>query len=328
MQMRCLGLHRSRAGLARSAAKALLWPRHLHHKSDGLKTAVRAFFVFSRIFHETVYTKPAFRCNPTRILVSFMAQAKTVAYAQPVHFLRPKAPASIILVADHAARAIPPELGVLGLPPETFARHIAYDIGVAELAEALSAKLDAPAVLAGFSRLVIDPNRGVDDPTLVMRLSDGDIIPGNAKVDEAEVSRRTATYYQPYHQAIDAALDGVVASGRTPFLVSLHSFTPNWRGFKRPWHCAVLWAGDAPTGLACIAALRAEAGLVVGDNEPYTGALEGDCMDQHGTKRGVPHVLLETRQDLIATEAGVAEWAERYAKVIDGVVMRSSGKAC
>ncbi len=149
----------------------------------------------------------------------------------------------VLIVADHASNALPPSYGTLGLPELSFARHIAYDIGIAEVAQGLSAALGVPAILAGFSRLLIDPNRGEDDPTLVMRLSDGEIIPGNAAADAAEIVRRISLFHRPYHDAIDAALDRAIAAGVAPVLLSLHSFTPRWRGKPRPWHCGVLLGG-------------------------------------------------------------------------------------
>ncbi len=223
---------------------------------------------------------------------------------------------NVVLVCDHASNAIPEAYGTLGLPADALRRHIAYDIGAAELTAALSARLDAPAVLAGTSRLLIDANRGADDPTLIMALSDGDIIPGNHRVGAQERAFRVATYFEPYHAAIDGVLARVLARGETPMLISMHSFTPMWRGVPRPWHCGVLWNIDDRVARPLLGALRAQGDLVVGDNEPYSGELEGDCMDRHGTKRGLPHVLIEIRQDLIGDATGVAQWCERLARAL------------
>ncbi len=244
-----------------------------------------------------------------------------------VHTLRPEGDPRLLLVGDHASNALPPAYGTLGLPEASFARHIALDLGVMPLAERLSAALRAPALLAGFSRLLIDPNRGEDDPTLVMRLSDGEIIPGNARADAAEIGRRIASFHRPYHAAIDAALDGAIAKGADPLVISLHSFTPVWRGWPRPWHCGVLWASDRATADYLLAAFRAEPGLTVGDNEPYSGELEEDCMDRHGTQRGLAHALIEIRQDLIATEAGLAEWTGRLARILGALIAERQGRA-
>jgi predicted N-formylglutamate amidohydrolase len=226
-------------------------------------------------------------------------------------------PASgLLLVCDHAENRLPPEYGDLGLPPGEFRRHIAYDPGAAALTRALAAALNAPAVLSTFSRLLIDPNRGDDDPTLIMRLSDGAVVPGNARVDEAERERRVARFHRPYHAAIEGAIDRAMASGVVPALFSVHSFTPVWRGVPRPWHAGILWDTDPRLAQPLIEALRADASLVVGDNEPYAGALRGDTMYSHATQRGLAHALIEVRQDLIADDAGVADWTARMAAIL------------
>ena len=230
--------------------------------------------------------------------------------------LRMGAGSGVLLVCDHASNRLPAGYGTLGLTQEAFERHIGYDIGAAQLARALSARLDAPAILGGYSRLLIDLNRGAEDPTLIMALSDGALIPGNHPLPAEERARRLALYYEPYHAAISAALDTMLARGLEPKIISLHSFTPVWRGRARPWHVGVLWNKDGRLAHPLLEALRAEADLVVGDNEPYSGELEDDCMDRHGTKRGLPHVLIEIRQDLLGTVAGIAAWADLLARAI------------
>jgi predicted N-formylglutamate amidohydrolase len=227
---------------------------------------------------------------------------------------RPDTP--FLLLCDHASNAVPDSYRNLGLPPAQLERHIGYDIGAARLTRQLSRHLEAEALLTRFTRLLIDPNRGEDDPTLVMRLSDGAVVPGNALADKAEVTERLNRYHRPYHRAIEATLDSRQAAGQVPLLVSIHSFTPSWRGVVRPWHAAVLWDRDPRLAVPVLAALRQEAGLIVGDNEPYDGALPGDTMHRHGTMRGLPHILIEVRQDLIAGDAGADEWAERLAAVL------------
>ncbi len=223
----------------------------------------------------------------------------------------------LLLVCDHAGKALPAEYGDLGLPAGEFARHIAYDPGAAAVTTGLAAALHAPAVMATFSRLLIDANRGEDDPTLVMRVSDGTIIPGNARIGEAERARRIARYHAPYHAAIDAVVDRALAARRPPIVVSIHSFTPIWRGTPRPWHAGVLSdPADMRFPLPLLAALRAEAGLVVGDNEPYAGGLTGDSMDRHGIQRGLANAIIEIRQDLISDAAGAAAWVARLAPVL------------
>lgn len=236
----------------------------------------------------------------------------------------PEAP--ILILCDHATNRVPATVasGDLGLAPEEMARHIAYDIGARGVAIDLARRLGATALLTCFSRLVIDPNRGETDPTLLMRLYDGTIIPANRHADAAERERRLETWHRPYHQAITAEIDAMLARGVEPVLVSLHSFTPRLRARPpRPWHIGVLWDRDDRIARPLIARLGAEHDLVVGDNEPYHGALEGDTMYRHGTMRGLRHALIEIRQDLIETDEGQIGWAARLAPVLREVVTAS-----
>jgi predicted N-formylglutamate amidohydrolase len=220
-----------------------------------------------------------------------------------------------LLLCDHASAALPAEYGDLGLAPDHFSRHIAYDIGAAELTRALSTQLNCPALMTSFSRLLIDPNRGGDDPTLVMRISDRALIPGNARIDADEIERRKRLYWKPYRNAIDAMTARMRGAGKPPALISIHSFTPVWRGARRPWEVAALWDCDDRLAAPFVAALRQQ-GLTVGDNEPYDGALRGDTMFDHATLPGLAHLLIEVRQDLIATPDGVAQWARRLGPVL------------
>jgi predicted N-formylglutamate amidohydrolase len=221
----------------------------------------------------------------------------------------------LLFLCDHAANALPAGYGRLGLAPELFATHIAYDIGAAQVTRALAGAYGAAAVLGRWSRLLIDLNRGPDDPTLVMKLSDGSIIPGNASVEPAEVARRIALFHAPYHDAITAEIDRI----GDPVLISMHSFTPAWKGRPRPWEVGVLWDRDGRLAKPLMARL-AEAGFEVGDNEPYHGALENDGLNRHGTKRGLPHVLIEMRQDLIADETMARTFAMRLKPVLDAAL--------
>ncbi|NNE21546.1 MAG: N-formylglutamate amidohydrolase [Rhizobiales bacterium] len=227
----------------------------------------------------------------------------------------------LILICDHACNGFPEKYGSLGLPPSELQRHIAYDIGVDGLTRQLAKKLGVPAVLTKFSRLLIDPNRGLDDPTLIMRLSDGFVVPGNAEIDDSERQHRIAAYYQPYHDEIASLIDEAFESGVVPALLSIHSFTPMWKGTPRPWHAGLLWdARDRRFSDAMVEALSADPYLVVGDNEPYRGGLPGDTVDVHGTHRGIASALLEVRQDLIGDDAGVAEWCARLAQILPGII--------
>lgn len=231
----------------------------------------------------------------------------------PFSVLNPDGDPVVLLVCDHASNFAPPEYTGLGLPAEAFTRHIAYDIGAASVTAELSRIMNAPAVLAGFSRLLIDPNRGADDPTLVMKLSDGAIIPGNRFADAATITDRMARYYTPYHRAIADRISAARAKGIAPAIVSLHSFTPVFQGYARPWHVGILWDKDGRIAQPMLASLQADSDLCVGDNQPYSGELVGDCMYQHGTRNGLPHVLIELRQDLIVDKSGAERWAELLA---------------
>lgn len=227
--------------------------------------------------------------------------------------------AGLVLLCDHASSHVPVEYGSLGLPPSEFERHIAYDIGAAALTRALAARFGVPAVLSHFSRLLIDPNRGLDDPTLIMQLSDGAVVPGNARIDQAECERRIARFYQPYDDAVNQTIEAGMASGRLPMILSIHSFTPLWKGIPRPWHAGILWDADPRLAQPLIVGLARDPAIVVGDNEPYHGALKGDTLYRHATRRGLAHALVEIRQDLIADPAGVEAWAGRLADVLAGL---------
>jgi predicted N-formylglutamate amidohydrolase len=222
----------------------------------------------------------------------------------------------LLLLCDHASNALPPDVGTLGLAPELFSTHIAYDIGAAAVTRALAAAYGASALLGRWSRLLIDLNRGADDPTIVMKLSDGSIIPGNRDADRAEVARRIAAWHAPYHAAITCELDRI---GNGAVVLSLHSFTPSWKKVPRPWEVGILYDRDARLAAPLMARLT-EAGFVMGDNEPYTGALDGDTLNIHGTRRGLPHVLIEIRQDLIADDAAAVQFAARLKPILDAAL--------
>ncbi len=223
----------------------------------------------------------------------------------------------IIFLCDHATNFVPEELENLGLDEHVFERHIAYDIGVAQLTRGLAAHFGAPAVMSKFSRLLIDPNRGEDDPTLIMRLSDGAVIPLNSRLDDAEKKDRLQRYYQPYHAAISDVIDNSLSEHSPPVLISIHSFTPAWKGVSRPWHAGILWDKDPRFARPLIEALEDQRDIVVGDNQPYTGALRGDCLYRHGSLRGLAHGLVEVRQDLIGDDRGICEWRDRLIRAVE-----------
>ncbi len=225
----------------------------------------------------------------------------------------------VLVICDHASNAFPPGYGALGLPREALERHIAYDIGAAWLTRRLAERLNAPAVLSTFSRLLIDPNRGADDPTLVMRFSDGAVVPGNARIDAAEIERRRRLFWAPYRHAIDTEIEAMLAQGTPPAILSIHSFTPVWRGSPRPWKVGVLWDADPRLPAPLLDAFAREDDLApheIGDNEPYAGALLGDTIDSTATLRGLSNALIEIRQDLIATQEDAEAWADRLARLV------------
>jgi len=245
----------------------------------------------------------------------------------PVERIDGSPTAGVAILCDHASNALPPEYGDLGLPSGAFERHIAYDIGAAWLARGLAARLGAPAILSTFSRLLIDPNRGADDPTLVMRISDGALVPGNARIEASEVARRRDLYWRAYRESCARLVDEMSATGFPPAIVSVHSFTPFWRGRLRPWKVGVLWDKDPRLAEPLLAALANENDLrppqeLIGDNEPYDGALAGDTIDDIATSRGLANALIEVRQDLIAAKADAEGWAERFAGLLRPILER------
>jgi predicted N-formylglutamate amidohydrolase len=240
---------------------------------------------------------------------------------KPYHIEGAARTARWLVICDHATNTVPDFVngGSLGIAPADMARHIARDVGAAGVARALAANLDAPAILSNFSRLVIDPNRGEDDPTLVMKLYDGTVIPANRHVSAEDLARRLNRLYRPYH----SALAQLAARRDDTVIVSVHSFTPQFRGRPpRPWHIGLLYAADARLAHPLIERLRAEPDLCVGDNEPYTGHLPGDSIARHAIAHARPNVLIELRNDLIAPPAAQAAWAARLAPVLQEVAAR------
>ena len=225
----------------------------------------------------------------------------------------------LVLICDHASNHLPQEYRALGLQACEFERHIAYDIGAAQVTRRLSALLGVPALLSAFSRLLIDPNRAPDDPTLIMQLSDGAIIPGNIHLSPEERQKRLDHYYHPYHRAIDTLVEDCIKADHPPAILSLHSFTQEWHGTLRPWEAAILWDHDERLVKPLLDCLRRETDFSIGDNEPYSGDLEGDTMHRHGTKRGLAHALIEIRQDQIKDTQGQEEWAGRLCDILSRI---------
>ncbi|MEQ5795975.1 MULTISPECIES: N-formylglutamate amidohydrolase [Paracoccus] len=242
--------------------------------------------------------------------------------ATPFRILGQDRPSRWLITCDHATNRVPDWVGggTLGIAPADMARHIAYDVGAAGLTERLAERLDAPAILSDFSRLVIDPNRGEDDPTLLMRLYDGTVIPTNRLADTAERQRRLDRLHRPYH----AALARVAALHPDRCICAVHSFTPQLRGRPpRPWQVGILYShADPRLGPAMVAACR-DQGWITGENQPYDGHLDGDSVDRHALRHGRPNMLIEVRNDLIATPEGQQIWADRLAPVITKVLADS-----
>lgn len=249
----------------------------------------------------------------------------------PYKIIGESRPSAWMITCDHASNRVPPCIGggSLGLSDEDMARHIAFDPGAAGLVLALGEVLDAPAILSDFSRLVIDPNRGEEDPTLLMRLYDGTIIPANRHADAAEKERRLNAFHRPYH----AAYEALAAQREDRAICAVHSFTPQLKGRpKRPWQVGILSAYDKRLTDPLLEALRNDQALAeeveaetgepwcVGDNEPYIGHFPGDSIDHHALRHGRPNILIELRQDLIATPADQAKWAARLAPHMEAVL--------
>lgn len=235
----------------------------------------------------------------------------TAADPAPVLLENVKACGPAVCVCDHGGRTVPAKLNGLGLDPADFDRHIAWDIGALAVARLLAQRFDMPLASAVYSRLVIDPNRALDDPTLIVSISDDVLIPANADLSAAAAAQRVNEIFSPYHRAVAAALESRRALGvAAPALVSVHSFTPEMRGFARPWHIGVLWDGDPRIAVPLMAALRARGDVTVGDNQPYSGrGTLGGTVEDHALTVGLPNVLIEIRQDLIADDDGAARWA-------------------
>lgn len=239
---------------------------------------------------------------------------------QPFEVVNAEGTAAILLVCDHASRRVPRSLGNLGLDADKFDRHIAFDIGAAEVTRRLARLLDAPAVLAGFSRLVVDCNRAPGDPTMMPEVSDEVAVPANQTLDEAQVLTRLDTIYWPYHQAIARALIRLRRRGPPPLLFSIHSFTPSLGGVERYWDIGALWNRDPRLATPLIEGLRTNESLHVGDNEPYSGRDLAFTIDLHGGAAGLANCAVEIRQDTLSDADGIERWANLLCDAIRPVL--------
>ena len=238
---------------------------------------------------------------------------------EPVGIRNGEALSPFLLICDHAGNAVPASLGHLGLDRHDLDRHIAYDIGILAVSETLSDLLGAPLVFQRYSRLVVECNRLFSSDESIALKSDGTTIPGNRGLDPSARAQRVSEIVTPYHDEIARRLNGRKARGEPVILVSMHSFTPSLlsQPFDRPWHVGLCFGTDDRFTRPVLAALEAEAGLVIGRNEPYGVSMAKDySIPVHGEGRGLPYAEFEVRQDLITTPAGQAEWAERLARVL------------
>ncbi|HEX3399481.1 MAG TPA: N-formylglutamate amidohydrolase [Acetobacteraceae bacterium] len=235
----------------------------------------------------------------------------------PVRVLREGSRSELLFTADHAGRTIPRRLGRLGLTEDDLVRHIAWDIGIASVTEHLSAVLDATAVLQHYSRLVIDCNRNPTVASAIPEISELTEIPGNIGLSTEQRAMRQAEIFAPYHARIAEVLDARLAAGRRTVYVAMHSFTPEFKGESRAMQVGVLYNRDARLANILLELLRAEGDLTVGDNAPYAVSDVSDYgVPVHAERRKLPHVEIEIRQDLITDEAGQAEWASRFARLL------------
>jgi len=236
-----------------------------------------------------------------------------------VHNAQGKAP--LLLLCDHASKAVPKALGDLGITEAELSRHIGWDIGGLEAAIALAEALDAPLVASGYSRLVIDCNRWPGGEGSTPEVSDGTPVPANKGLTKEQLDARAEACFWPYHREVDRHLDRMTTNGAEVALLVMHSFTPQMNGFERPWHVGVLWNDDARLPEPLLAELRRDSDLIVGDNEPYSARASYEyTLNAHARTRKLPHCSLEVRQDLIATPDHARAWGKRLAPAIGAAV--------
>lgn len=235
--------------------------------------------------------------------------------------LNPQGASPLVLICDHASNFIPAEFGDLGVAAEDLRRHIAWDIGAAAITEIMARRFDAVAVLSAISRLVADCNRHRDDPTLAPAVSDGTVIPGNRDLTHAQLGQRWDTFHQPYHRAIERAVEAKLAAGQSPIVIAVHSMTEAMKGVVRPWQIALCADRDRRLTDPALAALRRRGDIVVGDNEPYNlDPREDYSIPRHAMARGLHHLQVEFRQDEVETEAGQARWAAIFSEAIESAL--------
>jgi len=235
--------------------------------------------------------------------------------------LNPEGTAPAVLLCDHASNQVPAILDLLGLDEVARARHIAWDIGAADVTRHLAGLLDTPALLSGYSRLVVDCNRALDDPTAMRQISDGTVVPGNRGLDANARAQRADACYWPYHRAVTATIERIAARGIVPAIISIHTCTPVMKGVERPWHIGVLSNADRRMADLLITELSRDSALCIGDNKPYSGLdPHGYSIETHALPSGRPNVLLEIRQDLVDTKHGAQHWASLVGRALQAVM--------
>lgn len=255
--------------------------------------------------------------SPSTFPVSYSTSLLAADEPAPFTQDRREGTSSFVIVVDHASARIPRQLGTLGLGASELQRHIAWDIGALAVATQVAAALDAPLVAQNYSRLVIDCNRDPAAPTSIPTVSETTPIPGNAQLSDAERLARRRAIFDPYHANITALLDERAAAGRPTILVAQHSMTHVFKGLGREMHAAVLYNRDRRFAGLVLEGLRRESGLIVADNQPYFVSDATDyTIPHHGEARGLPHVEIEIRQDLLLNSRGQTEWATRLTRVL------------
>ena len=235
----------------------------------------------------------------------------------PVVDLQDSAGGPFVFLCEHASNRLPKALGDLGLPAEALTRHIAWDPGAAAMTLGLAARLGGPAILQSYSRLVIDCNREPGLPDAITTLSEDTAIPGNQDLGPDARQQRVDAIWAPFHAAIDELVEARIEAGRPSVIVTLHSFTPVYRGVSRPWHVGIISSGERSFAEAMLSALRRDPALVVGDDEPYSARDNVDyTIRRHGFDRGLPHVMIEVRNDLVESATDVAAWVERLGDAL------------
>ncbi len=276
------------------------------------------------MFDAAVDSAAAARCVPPRLPEPPRGRTALVGPDDPPPFelVNAGGRAPAVLHCDHASSAVPAALGNLGLDEPLLKRHIGWDIGAADVTRRLAALIDAPAILSGYSRLVIDCNRPPGSPSSIAAMSDGIAVPGNREVGADAARARADACFWPYHGAISETIAGVdERHGRSPAVIAVHSFAPVLDGVERPWHVGILWHRDGRIAKPLIAALAADPEIVVGDNQPYSGrAPIPFSIPTHAEARGLPHVTVEIRHDLIDTHHGAETWADRLAAALRAVL--------